>query len=112
MDANQYKWLKEHGNVLDFATLNATCRILVQRDEAHLAGLITRILSNGKIDSPSLHNAQQDGFTDFYRVSLATEDVAAVTSILFDYETEVVDIDPSAAGLTDRWNDLHERTKR
>lgn len=112
MDANQYKQLKEHGNVLDFATLNDTRRILALRGQTHLADLITRILSSDKIDKPNLHNAPQERFSDFYRVSLAAEDVATVVSVLFDYEAEVVDINPSAADLTDRWNNLNERTKR
>ncbi|GGG61635.1 hypothetical protein [Hymenobacter glacieicola] len=111
MDAKQYKQLKECGDVLDFATLNATRRILVQRDQAHLADHITRILSNDKIDKPSLHNAPQERFSDFYRVSLAAEDMAAIVSILFDFEAEVIDIDPSAADLTDKWSNLDGLTK-
>ena len=112
MDANQYKQLKERGGVLDFATLNDTHRILAQRGQAHLADLIVHILSNDKIDKPRLHNAPQERFLDFYRVSLAAEDVAAIVSNLFDYETEVVDINPSAADLTDRWNNLNELSKQ
>ena len=112
MDANQYKQLKERGDVLDFATLNDTRRILAQRGQAHLADLITRILLNDKIDKPSLHNAPRGRFSDCYRVSLAAEDVAAVVSILFDYEAEVIDINPSAADLTDRWNNINELTKQ
>jgi hypothetical protein len=108
MDANQYKQLKERGDVLDFATLDATRRILAKRGHTHLAEHITRILSNNKIEKPSLHQAPQERFSDFYRVSLASEDVAAIVSIMFDYETEVVDINPSAADLTDRWSDLNE----
>ncbi|MBX0293065.1 hypothetical protein K3G63_21655 [Hymenobacter sp. HSC-4F20] len=112
MDTNQYKQLKERGDVLDFATLNATRRILTQRGQAYLADRITRILSNDKIDKPSLHNAPQERFSDLYRVSLAAEDVAGVVSILFDYETEVVDINPSAADLTDKWSNLNGLTKQ
>ncbi|MBD2716796.1 hypothetical protein KBK19_17255 [Microvirga sp. STR05] len=112
MDANQYKQMKEHGNVLDFATLNDTRKVLAQRGQADLADLVTRILSNGKIDKPRLHNAPLEHFSDFYRVSLAAEDVAAIVSVLFDYETEVVDINPSAAELIDRWNNLNELLNR
>ncbi|WP_460502508.1 hypothetical protein [Hymenobacter agri] len=111
MDANQYRRLKKSGNVLDFASLNDTRRILAQRGQVHLADLITRVLSSSKIDKPSLHNAPQESFFDFYRVNLAAEDVAVIVSILFDYETEVVDINPSAADLTDKWNNLDEPTK-
>ncbi|GGF12663.1 hypothetical protein [Hymenobacter cavernae] len=112
MNANQYKQLKEREDVLDFATLNATRRILAQHDQAHLADRITRILSNDKIDKPSLHNASQERFSDFYRVSLAAEDVAAIVSILFDFEAEIIDTNPSAADLTDKWSSLNELTKQ
>ncbi|OON67161.1 hypothetical protein [Hymenobacter sp. CRA2] len=108
MDANQYRQLKEHGNVLDYASLDATRKILTQRGHAYLADRITRVLSNDKIEKPSLHNPPQDRFSDFYRVNLAAGDVEAIVSILFDHETEVVAINPSVADLTDRWNDLNE----
>ena len=85
---------------------------LAQRGQAHLADLITRILLNDKIDKPSLHNALRERFSDFYWVSLAAEDVATVVSILFDYKAEVIDINPSAADLTDRWNNLNGLTKQ
>jgi len=112
MDANRYKQLKERGDVLDFATLNDTRRILAQRGQAHLADLITRVLLNDKIDKPSSHSAPRERFSDFYRVSLAAEDVATVVSILFDYEAEVIGINPSAADLINRWNNLNGPTRQ
>ncbi|TGE29367.1 hypothetical protein [Hymenobacter metallicola] len=85
---------------------------MAQRDQAHLADRITRMLSNGKIDKPSLHNAPQERCSDFYRVSLAAEDIVASVSILFDFEAEVIDIDPAATDLTDKWSNLDGLTKR
>ncbi|QNH61992.1 hypothetical protein [Hymenobacter sediminicola] len=112
MSANEYKRLKEQDNVLDFETLNTTRNLLEKAGQQELAQHITKIIENGSVSKPSLHN-NLDRWTGFYQVTLTDGEIDLVISLLLDKEADALDENYETtaaasfyASMVDRWNNL------
>jgi hypothetical protein len=111
MNTDEYKLLIKSKDVLDYRTLKVTIDELERLDNKRLIEEVKRIITDNKIEKPTLHNQKDEQTTDYYKIDLSLDDIEYIVSMFGNREVASLGPDYESttaaslyATLLDNWN--------
>jgi len=113
MNSQEYKTKTNDEDVLDYRTLKATKEELERIGQTEILSNIERILTQNRIEKPTLHSQIENESTNFYIIDLSFEDIDTIVSMFFDLEVgtlgsnyETTSEATFYAKMLDKWSNL------